>query len=412
MTATKDPSRQVIKNGRCGQIFSRNKAVRGVLNRLLSESATNEKPNDHVDAAQLPDGGISDRGSVVDLGELPPTDHGQSSIGQFYTVPQDISSRILSHFFTKRFKTECEMAGSTSLMIRSPAVEVIQHLRELPEKRHPPPKFIFYGDDGRGKSLSLIHVIHYCFLADWFILPVPSVFSWVHGPSELQVSTYHAERFDQPEQANALLQMCKSINSKALAEVQLNNQYLFGRRDVIEKGEPLGKIIDTGLRRANYATDAVGVLLKEIRGNPSLRVLLAVNQFNGFFLKTTFKDAKQKWIKPKRLSLVHHFTELLHPSEGLKNGAMVFALSRTGMLRSDIKSYQIPDLIGKRGLSAVQDSINIEVPCYSKEELESCLQFYKERRILTKELNSQLTKEIAFLTAYEPPIVSHLCRRS
>lgn len=249
-------------------------------------------------------------------------------------------------------------------------------------------------------------------MADWFILPVPSVFSWVHGPSELQVSTYHAERFDQPEQANALLQMCKSINSKALAEVQLNNQYLFGRRDVIEKGEPLGKIIDTGLRRANYATDAVGVLLKEIRGNPSLRVLLAVNQFNGFFLKTTFKDAKQKWIKPKRLSLVHHFTELLHPSEGLKNGAMVFALSRTGMLRSDIKSYQIPDLIGKRGLSAVQDSINIEVPCYSKEELESCLQFYKERRILTKELNSQLTKEIAFLKAYEPPIVSHLCRRS
>ena len=26
---------------------------------------------------------------------------------------------------------------------------------------------------------------------------------------------------------------------------------------------------------------------------------------------------------------------------------MVFALSRTGMLRSDIKSYEIPDLIGQ-----------------------------------------------------------------
>ena len=35
------------------------------------------------------------------------------------------------------------------------------------------------GDDGRGKSLSLIHVLHYCFSAGWFILPVPSGKIWV-----------------------------------------------------------------------------------------------------------------------------------------------------------------------------------------------------------------------------------------
>ena len=30
-----------------------------------------------------------------------------------------------------------------------------------------------------------------------------------------------------------------------LFQVQLNNQYLVGKKDVIEKGEPLGKIVDT-----------------------------------------------------------------------------------------------------------------------------------------------------------------------
>ena len=30
------------------------------------------------------------------------------------------------------------------------------------------------GDNGRGKSLSLAHVLHYCYSAGWFILPVPS----------------------------------------------------------------------------------------------------------------------------------------------------------------------------------------------------------------------------------------------
>ncbi|KAJ7350098.1 28S ribosomal protein S29, mitochondrial [Desmophyllum pertusum] len=83
-------------------------------------------------------------------------------------------------------------------------------------------------------------------------------------------------------------------------------------------------------------------------------------------------------IRPKRLSLVHHFTELLHPSHGLKNGAMVFALSRTGMVRSEIKSSQISDLLGEKGLSAVQHSTNILVPCYSEEELDSCLGFSRK----------------------------------
>ena len=50
-----------------------------------------------------------------------------------------------------------------------------------------------------------------------------AVFSWVHGQSELQVSTYHAERFDQPEQATAWLQMFRSINSKFLTEVKLRS---------------------------------------------------------------------------------------------------------------------------------------------------------------------------------------------
>lgn len=44
----------------------------GVLSRYLSESATNEKPTDHEDAAELPESESSGKGSVVDLGDLHP----------------------------------------------------------------------------------------------------------------------------------------------------------------------------------------------------------------------------------------------------------------------------------------------------------------------------------------------------
>ncbi|XP_068740785.1 small ribosomal subunit protein mS29-like isoform X1 [Montipora capricornis] len=383
------------------QVLTRCKPVMREFFRCVSSEAHNRKLISADSEEEL----------VVELGEIDPASHTKSNIGQFYTIPEDISTRVLSYFLTKKFQSECNLTGNTSLMIRRPALQVLSHLQEMPQDGSPPPKFIFYGSDGCGKSLSLAHVIHFCYSAGWFILPVPSVFNWVHGESELQMSIFHEGRFDQPKQATAWLQMCRMINSKFFTELKTNQQYLFGKRDSTKQGEILGKIIDMGLQRTNYATDAVGIILKEIKSNSSLRVLYAVNEFNGFFLRTSLKDANQKYIKPKRLSLVHHFTELLDSKDGLKKGAMVFALSRTGMERSHIQSCEIEDLIGKTGLSAVENFTAVEVPRYSQEELESCLQFYRKRGILSKDVNSRLIKEISFLTDYEPKLVSDLCRR-
>lgn len=38
----------------------------------------------------------------------------------------------------------------------------------------------------------------------------------------------------------------------------------------------------------------------------SLQVLYAVNEFNGFFLKTSFKDAKEKYVSVMVLFFKHY----------------------------------------------------------------------------------------------------------
>ncbi|XP_029202327.2 LOW QUALITY PROTEIN: 28S ribosomal protein S29, mitochondrial-like [Acropora millepora] len=385
----------------CYLFFTRWKPMMRDFHRCVSSEAHQRKVTT-TETNQEPE--------IIDLGEINPASHTRTNIGQFYTIPKDISTKVLSSFLTKKFQSECNLMGDTSLMIRQPALQVLSHLQEMPQGANSPPKFIFYGMDARGKSLSLAHVIHYCYSAGWFILPVPRVFNWVHGQSELQMSTFHDGRFDQPKQASAWLQLCRMINNKFFTELKASQQYLFGKRDSTKQGVSLGKIVDMGLQRPNYATDAVGIVVKEIKNNTSLRVLYAVNEFNGFFLKTSFKDANQKYIKPRRLSLVHHFTELLDSKDGLKTGAMVFALSRTGMERSHVQSCEIEDLLGKSGLSAVSDFTAVEVPRYSQQELESCLRFYRKRGILSKDLNSRLIKEVSFLTNCEPKLVSDLCR--
>ena len=41
--------------------------------------------------------------------------HTESNIGQIYTVPEDISTRVLSYFFTKRFQSEVTTVLSNAL---------------------------------------------------------------------------------------------------------------------------------------------------------------------------------------------------------------------------------------------------------------------------------------------------------
>ena len=54
-----------------------------------------------------------------------------------------------------------------------------------------------------------------------FCVLVVAVFNWVHGESELQMSTFHDGRFDQPKQASAWLQLCRMINNKFFTEVRV-----------------------------------------------------------------------------------------------------------------------------------------------------------------------------------------------
>lgn len=68
-------------------------------------------------------------------------------------------------------------------------------------------------------QLCMIRLAGVC-IAEFLSRSINAVFSWVHGKSELQMSTVQAGRFDQPEQASAWLQMCRAINGKFFSEVK------------------------------------------------------------------------------------------------------------------------------------------------------------------------------------------------
>ncbi|XP_048584061.1 28S ribosomal protein S29, mitochondrial [Nematostella vectensis] len=348
-----------------------------------------------------------ERSSVI-ITENDPDKHLNSHQGFFYSVPQESLDNILTHVLPKRFLKQSEILGGSYLMVRNPALSVIKKLKKQGNSQAPT-RFVLHGDAGCGKTLTLSHIVHYATSAGWFVLLVPSVFSWVHSKRGVQMSKSREDRFDQPEEAASWLRTIRAINGPFLANMQASQQYEWGKLDSTKKGEPLISVIDQGLKRINYAPDAVGVVLKEIKQEPGLKILYAADEYNGFFGKTSFKDSKQKWIQPQNLSLVHHFTKLIDPKDGLKSAAMVFALSRTGIEKNRNKSSDVKELLGEEGEDVTSPYTSIHVPAFSMSELENFVRLYQQRGGFQKDLTSSLLHEIALLTGGSGHLASLLC---
>ncbi|MBZ3877257.1 28S ribosomal protein S29, mitochondrial [Sciurus carolinensis] len=115
---------------------------------------------------------------------------------------------------------------------------------------------------------------------------------WVKNCRDLLQSTYNKQRFDQPLEASTWLKNFKTANERFLGQIKVQEKYVWNKRESTEKGSPLGEVVEQGLTRVRNATDAVGIVLKELKMQSSLgmfRLLVAVDGINALWGKTTLK---------------------------------------------------------------------------------------------------------------------------
>ncbi|XP_063808795.1 small ribosomal subunit protein mS29, partial [Pseudophryne corroboree] len=110
---------------------------------------------------------------VFRTSECDPDRHTEAHEGQYYNhSPSQKVRTTFPYGLPARFQLQCKTFNETSLMVRSPALEVIQYLRNT-NFSQPAVRYLLYGKNGTGKSLSLCHVLHYCQSQGWFILHLP-----------------------------------------------------------------------------------------------------------------------------------------------------------------------------------------------------------------------------------------------
>uniref|UniRef100_A0A8C0CEL3 Small ribosomal subunit protein mS29 n=1 Tax=Balaenoptera musculus TaxID=9771 RepID=A0A8C0CEL3_BALMU len=297
------------------------------------------------------------------------------------------------------------------LMVRRPALELLHYLKNT-NFAHPAVRYVFYGEKGTGKTLSLCHVIHFCAKQDWLILHIPDAHLWVKNCRDLLQSTYNKQRFDQPLEASTWLKNFKTANEHFLSQIKVQEKYVWNKRESTEKGSPLGEVVEQGIMRVRNATDAAGIVLKELKRQSSLgifRLLVAVDGVNALWGRTTLKREDKSPIAPEELAFIYNLRKMV--KNDWQGGAIVLTVSQTGSLFKSRKAYLPQELLGKEGFDALDPFIPILVSNYNPKEFESCIHYYLENNWLQHEKahTEEGKKELLFLSNRNPGQLERLC---
>ncbi|NXN99313.1 RT29 protein, partial [Rhinopomastus cyanomelas] len=323
--------------------------------------------------------------AIFCTGESDPAKHSERHEGRHYHIPLEELKVVLPHGLPYRFQQQVKTFHEARVMVRRPALELFSYLRGT-NFAHPAVRYLLYGERGTGKTMTLCHVVHHCARQGWLVLHVPDAHLWVKNCKELLPSSYRKERLDQPLQASAWLRNFRASNERLLGEIKTQQRYVWGRVDSTEEGRPLGEVVDQGLARVRTASDAVGVVLKELKRqcrDGSFRLLVAVDGVNGLWGRTTLRREDKSPVAPEELTLVHNLRKLLR--NDWSGGAVVATLSQTGSLFKPSSAYLPQELLGKEGFDALDPFVPVVVPNYSPAEFESCYRYYQERRWLQHE---------------------------
>lgn len=344
--------------------------------------------------------------------ELSPTNHSPNNIAQFY----EISTETKKHLFQygglpKTFETQIKTFGECCIMIRPPALDIINNLKQLNYQK-PAVRFVLYGKKGAGKSVTLAHVLHYASENNFLIVHVPWVSNWMRRCKEYANSTTREGFVDLPIDAAAWLIHFRAQNSTLINELTISNDYVWSKRETTPKGSKLSDLVEHGINRIKFASDCILAIANEIKilsTSGKCKTLVAIDGYNAFFYPKTrvYTDSKVM-VPPEKITLTTAFMEL--SKNDWCNSAVVVVLDEQAIPAEDQGSYYPFALLGKKGFEHLDPFVPVYVKEYTEKEFHSCMKYYRDRLWVQSEGDPDAqNKELFFLSGCNPYRLMEIC---
>ncbi|KAI5631324.1 mitochondrial ribosomal death-associated protein 3 domain-containing protein [Phthorimaea operculella] len=327
--------------------------------------------------------------------EASPSQHDANQVGLFYTMKPEVCKQLFAHGgLPKSFMKQTKTFTETAVMVREPALDVLDCIKATDFEK-PVVRYLLYGEQGTGKSLTLAHLLHYAHEDGYLIVHVPWVSEWlrrVQRHKEMSNSQSREGFVDLPLDAAAWLLHFKSQNQALLknSDMKISKEYVWSKREKTEAGAPLAELVEHGITRVKYACDVIDALVHEIKALSNAKVYLYFSRkrlkigeicqdgFNCFFYPLTrLRTPTKRQVKPEEVSLTPSFMELT--KNDWKNGVIVLSADELAVPKDHQDSYLPKYLLYKKGFEHLDPFVPIEVPRYSEKEFVSCANYYRDR---------------------------------
>ncbi|XP_025083153.1 28S ribosomal protein S29, mitochondrial-like [Pomacea canaliculata] len=343
--------------------------------------------------------------------ESEPARQSMDQEGMFYTVAEADVKQVFEKGLPLHFTRQSKTFNETCFMVRRPALQVIEHLKNL-NLEHPVPRFVLYGKRGSGKSLTIAHVLHFCFQEKWLLVHVALAPEFNRKQQEISPSSHKPGRMDLPVEAADWLVHFRNQNLPFLKDIKTSQKYVWSKREATEEGSSLLELIEFGLNRMKFSSDCVGAILKEIRTQAAVRklkVLVAVDGVNAFWNRTGIKTPEREMLMAGQISLVHNFKKML--LSNWTSGAVLCSVDISAKPLQSREQHTPRYLLGKEGFEWFDPFIPIHVPDYNDKEAYSCLEYYLDRHWIQHEgaQTEEGKKELLFLSNKNPFQLLQIC---
>ncbi|KAI2797757.1 28S ribosomal protein S29, mitochondrial [Blomia tropicalis] len=379
----------------------------------------------------------STREKLFRTDESDPTKHNDIHHGLFYRIPNEIASRLfILGGFDKEQQLMLKTFRETSIMVRKPALEIINYLR-MTDFSRPPNRFVLYGRIGAGKTFTLNHILHYGFNQKFVLIYCPKPTDWIKFPQEY---SRNAKRIDTPLDAAIWLQHFKAQNIDLLKDLNLSsfNNYTWSLREHTKIGDSLLSIVEHGINRIKHASDCMAVLLKELKYNSekgNCRLMVIADKVNAFYESSDLRFPDRTYVTVDDITIARAFKKFF--TQKWHNGVIVTSVDKKlvvpyrllpihgpkqvkprlrtykhwGPFDVDHLSDYPKDLLTDEGFHHFDPFVPIEVGRYSEKEILTCLDYYEDRKWLQRpeSFTEEGREEIKFLSGCNPFHVYDFC---
>lgn len=332
--------------------------------------------------------------------------------GKFYEIQPSVRKQLFTHGgLPKVYEKQIKTFAETTLMVRKPALEIMDYIKRTNFNK-PIIRYVLYGKEGVGKSMTMAHLLHFGMENDFILVHVPWVANWMKRPRELVTLNDPEGCFDMPLDAAAWLIHFKTQNLPLLSRPELivSKEYAWSQRESTPKGASLLELVEHGINRMKFATGTIEALLAELKMLSSAgkcKTMVAIDGFNAFLVeKTTLQGLHKVRIPPQKITIVKPFMDIVNCD--WQNGVCIISLDKLAIPRGITDSELPLNLLGRAGFELLDPFVPVRVDDYTEKEYYSCIEYYLNRRWIQNRKDG-FDEELKYLSAKNPFKLMQLC---